>query len=177
MSMDANAIPLTLLLAQTRRALGAGEQQEGVEQVDQHGGEHGRVDEPESAAASSASVWLTGLSRRYRVTERATSRTTTASQITRLVPNSHREPRRLSAVARASPGTTRDSSTIAANIPNTAQDQVQEPGGPRETLDLPVSVGRLAVRRAWSRDLRDAQGVSGLHGASSPGMIILDGVR
>ena len=30
---------LTLLLAQTRRALGAGEALEGVEQVEQHGGE------------------------------------------------------------------------------------------------------------------------------------------
>jgi hypothetical protein len=51
----------------------------------------------------------------------ATSATTTTSQVTRLLPNSHREPRMRSAVACASPATTRDSSAVAENIPNTAK--------------------------------------------------------
>ena len=38
---------LALLLAQALRALDAGEQPKGVEQVEQHGGEHGRVDQPQ----------------------------------------------------------------------------------------------------------------------------------
>jgi hypothetical protein len=119
----------------------------------------------------------------------ATSATTTASQPTRLLPNSHREPRMLSAVACASPATIRDSSTIAENIPNTARTRYSSPvARARRWIgrSLPggsslVDSGRASwgSRRAWAvlmsspldvaaRSARAASG-SGLPGAAEQG--------
>lgn len=93
----------------------------------------------------------------------ATSATTTASQPTRLLPNSHREPRMLSAVACASPATIRDSSTIAENIPNTARTRYSSPvARARRWIGRSLPGGSSLVD-SGSSELGFAQGVGGSH--------------
>jgi hypothetical protein len=153
---------MALLLAQPLRALHAGEQPKGVEQVEQHGGERGRVDQPQ---------------RRRQQREHVADRPEQQVEGDRDgdVGDHDRQPAHQAAPKqppRAQDAVRRGLRIAGHNQglqhhrrehPEHREDQVQQSRGPREALDRPVAAGRLVAGRLGSSELGFAQGVGGSH--------------